>query len=413
MGRMKHVLVINHNAGAPQYGPNYRSYYVARSLAARGFRATIVASSFSHKLHTLPKTEGPLTRESIDGVEYLWLHGRPFRGLPGRLLEYRAFARRLRGLDRFVAGRPDVVVCSSPPPFWIYAAHRYARRSAARLIFEARDLWPQVVLDTVRLARLNPLTYVIAAAERFAYRRADAVVSVSAASKPYMTARGLAPQKFFCIPNGLDLRQCERTQPPVDAAPADATRRKSPNGCFRLGYVGAFGKSYGLEHLIRAASLLAGEKVSFMLIGDGPMKRRMQQQARGLSNVVFVDRVPKGRVPHLLADLDACFAGFLDRPAFRYGGNQNKIYDYMAAGKPVISAINSPFDPVAAAGCGLSIAAEDPRAIAEAVMTLKNAGAARLRQMGENGRRYVQRNHDYEHLGRLWAELIESLSLER
>ncbi|HUT09365.1 MAG TPA: glycosyltransferase family 4 protein [Thermoguttaceae bacterium] len=406
---MKHVVIINHNAGAPQYGPNYRSYYVARSLAARGFRATIVASSFSHKLHTLPKVEGEVTAESIDGVEYLWLRGRPFRGLLGRLLDYYAFARRLRGLDRLVEGRPDVVICSSPPPFWVYSAHRYARRFAAKLVFEARDLWPQVVLDTVRLARLNPLTYVIAAAERFAYRRADAVVSVSAASKPYMTARGLAPEKFFCIPNGLDLRQCETSRPPAaDAMPEDVRRRR-PDDWFRLGYVGAFGKSYGLQHLIRAASLLAGEKVSFVLVGDGPMKRKMQEQARGLPNVVFVDRVPKGRVPDLLADLDACFAGFLDRPAFRYGGNQNKIYDYMAAAKPVISAINSTFDPVSAAGCGLSIAAENPQAIAEAVMALKSTNAARLRQMGENGRRYVQRNHDYEHLGKLWADLIESL----
>jgi len=406
---MKHVVIINHNAGAPQYGPNYRSYYVARSLSRRGFRTTIIASSFSHKLHTLPKVNGEVTPESIDGIQYLWLRGRPFCGLWGRLLDYYRFARRLRDLARFVPGRPDVVICSSPPPFWVWNAHRYARRFHARLVFEARDLWPQVVLDTVRLARLNPLTYLIAAAERFAYRRADAVVSVSAASKPYMTARGLAPEKFVCIPNGLDLRQRETEKPPADDVLPEELQRASAGDCFRLGYVGAFGKSYGLQHLIRAASLLAGEKVSLVLVGDGPMKRRIQEQARGLPNVVFVDRVPKSRVPGLLADLDACFAGFLDRPAFRYGGNQNKIYDYMAAAKPVISAINSPFDPVAAAGCGLAIAAEDPQAIAEAVMALKNTNTAQLRQMGENGRRYVQRHHDYEHLGKLWANLIESL----
>ncbi len=406
---MKHVVIINHNAGAPQYGPNYRSYYVARSLRAQGYRTSIVASSFSHKFHTLPKVDGgvsrSVSRESIDGIEYYWLRCRPFRGTFGRVANYYGFAGKLKGLASIVAGDPDVVICSSPPPLWIWQARDYARRFGAKLVFEARDLWPQVVLDTMRLARLNPLTYVIAAAERFAYGNADAVVSVSPASKAYMVARGLPPERFACIPNGLDLQQPSPREEPL---PEPAGRPRA-NGTFRLGYVGAFGKSYGLQHLVRAASLLKDQPVSFLLVGDGPASKRLKAQARGLSNVTFADRIAKRQVPAVLADLDAGFASFLDRPAFRYGGNQNKIYDYMAASKPIIYALNSEFNPVAEADCGLTIAPENPQAIADAVMTLVRAGADDRRRWGENGRRYLQQHHGYQRLGKLWAELIESL----
>ncbi len=400
---MKHVVIVNHNAGAPPYGPNYRSYYVARSLVARGYRVSIVASSFSHKLHTLPAIDGRVTHEGIDGVDYYWLRGRPFRGRIGRMVEYRAFARKLRGLAQIVPHRPDIVICSSPPPLWVWNCHRYARQCGAKLIFEARDLWPQVVLDTVRFARLNPLTHLIAAAERFAYRRADAVVSVSPASQSYMADRGLPAGRFRCIPNGLDLSQLE--------AADETAQRDSPDAPFRLGYLGALGKSYGLPYLIDAAKLLADEDVSVVLVGDGPMKGRLQRRAQGLPNVRFVDRVPKAQVPAALAGFDAGYAGFLDRPAFRYGGNQNKLYDYMAAAKPVICALRSDYNPVASADCGLTVAPESAKAIAEAARQMRDAGTAERQRLGQNGRRYLEQYHSYERLGELWTELIESLSI--
>ena len=113
---MKHVLIVNHNAGSVHHGPNFRSYYVARSLIPLGVRVTIACSSFSHKLKKFPVVKGAFGEEEVDGVRMIWLKTPAYRSSPLRFWNYCCFARRLPLLYDLVSERVDAVVCSSPPP---------------------------------------------------------------------------------------------------------------------------------------------------------------------------------------------------------------------------------------------------------------------------------------------------------
>jgi glycosyltransferase involved in cell wall biosynthesis len=402
---MKHLLIVNHNAGAPQYGPNYRSYYMARALVSRGYKVTIIASCYSHKLHTLPEVSGDSSEELIDGINYIWVRTPEFGSNLGRLINYWSYHRHLMNIVELVPDRPDLILCSSPPPFWIWAARAASRHWGARLVFEARDLWPQVIIDTSsRNWLLWPLIFLMTRAERLAYATSDYVVSVSPASESYMVKKGLDPYRFVSIPNGIDLDQTRSETEPL----SPSLRKLLPRAGFLVGYVGGYGGSYGLKYLVDAARALQDEDIAFVFVGSGGQLKFLQKRAAGLSRVAFLSRIPKRQVPDLLSHVDVGFASFLDRPAFQFGGNQNKLYDYMAAELPILNAVNSAFDPVESAGAGLTIRPESTKAIVEGILRLRAAGNDQRKVMGRRGLEYLKKNHSHAVLAEKWISLLEA-----
>ena len=100
---------------------------------------------------------------------------------------------------------------------------------------------------------------------------------------------------------------------------------------------------------------------------------------------------------------DALYIGAKRTPLYRYGVGMNKIYDYMLSGRPILYAVESSNNPVAEAGCGIRIAAEDPQEIASAARMLLQMTEEERARLGENGRRYVRQYHDYRVLAGQFA----------
>ena len=175
------ILLINHYAGSPDHGMEFRPYYLARQWTARGHRVTIVAATYSHLRSMQPPEDGPVTDEVRDGIRYLWLRTPGYTGNGiDRIMNMLAFLGRLwllRGdLER--SFQPDVVIASSTYPLDIYPARSIARRTGARLIFEVHDLWPLSPMELGGLSRWHPFIMVMQAAENAAYRSSDAVVNI-------------------------------------------------------------------------------------------------------------------------------------------------------------------------------------------------------------------------------------------
>ena len=272
---MKHALIINHNAGSPYHGPNFRSYYAGLEWVKKGIQSTIVCSSFSHKLKKLPQVESDYSIEWIDGIRYIWLKTPPFSGNAGRLLNFIHFQRRLFMLDKIIQEPVDYVVCSSPPPFWIWFCRRFAARKGACLIFEARDLWPDVIFETTRLGFVNPAAWCMRIAEIDAYKNADAVVSVNESAIKIMQKRGLSRSRFWPIPNGVSLE----ADAGKDKVPESAVfcQKLREDGFFVVGYAGALSRIYALAYLAEAAQVLRHEKIAFVLAGTGEYENELNR----------------------------------------------------------------------------------------------------------------------------------------
>ncbi|WP_051229395.1 glycosyltransferase family 4 protein [Paludibacterium yongneupense] len=391
------ILYINHYAGSPRHGMEFRPYYLAREWVRSGHEVTMVAADYSHLRQHNPQLEHSYRSEEIDGIRYLWCRTPSYAGNGlGRVLNIFAFLGQLLRA-RLGRWRPDLVIASSTYPLDAVPAAWIAHRSRARLAYEVHDLWPLTPVEVGGMSPRHPFIRLMQWAENFAYRHADAVVSMLPCAREHMQSHGMAPDKYSVVPNGVDVAEWQGASLPLGEQHEALLDRLAAEGRFVVGYAGGHGLANALDYLLEAAAQVTTLPLSFVLVGDGPDKAALQQraQAAGLEHVHFLPALPKRAVPALLARMDTLFIGWRKLPIYRFGINPNKLFDYMMAAKPVIHSVDAGNDIVREAGAGLSVAAEDPAAIAAALTHMLALSPAARAEMGAAGRRYVLENHDY------------------
>lgn len=396
------IIYINHYAGSPAHGMEFRPYFMAKRWAAKGNNVTVAASSFSHlRTHNPELGNAKYKEEMIDGVRYVWISGNSYQGNNiGRIRNMLSF---LRGLYRYRAqltaqGKPDAVIASSTYPLDIYPARRIAKKYGAMLIYEVHDLWPLSPIELGGMDPKHPYIRLMQKAENDCYRYSDYVVSLLPCAKDHMAEHGMKPEKFVYIPNGIEKAAWEQPfhSPKVYE---EKLKKYREDGYFLIGYTGAHGIANALDSCVEAGEKLRGKKIKLLAVGPGPERDRLIAKAHDLKLddvVEFLDPVQRDCIPELLSQLDALYIGLQSQPLFRFGVSPNKLMDYMMAGKPVIFAIDAPNDLVKEAGCGISIPPEDSGAIAEAAVKLSQMPAEELETMGKRGKEYILANNEYD-----------------
>ncbi len=273
----------------------------------------------------------------------------------------------------------------------------WARRTP--FVFEVRDLWPQTLIDIGALPERSAAARVLAWLELFLYRRARAVVSLLPGAPDYIAGRGIPREKISYIPNGIAVDR------PAISSVAGTTEQLLARirewhrvGVTVAGYVGSHGRANGLDTLVRAAHELQSRgdrRFAFVFVGEGPEKAACQRLAaeNGLTNVLFWCAVPRQEVPAVLAALDVLLFCLRDVPVFRYGLSSNKLFDYLASGRPVVAACAVIDNPVAVSGAGVCVPPEAPEAVAEALLEVAALGGAGRTALGQRGQQWVHENH--------------------
>lgn len=436
------ILYINHYAGSPQHGMEYRPYYLAREWVRAGHAVRMLAASYSHvraqqpdlaamhaaashapngqmgqNAHPLPgdvvqeaveeagAKSGRATVQHIDGVAYHWYATPAYVGNGvGRVKNIWSFLWQV-WLDAPRLARtfePDVVIASSTYPMDIWVAHRIAKLARkqgkpCKLVFEVHDLWPLSPIELGGMSPKHPFIMLCQAAEKYAYQHADVVVSMLPKVAEHMQSHGLDVRKLHIVPNGITLDEWEGEAVPLRADVASHLAAQKAAGRKVVGYAGSHGTPNALEVLLQAAAHMQTEPFSFVLVGSGHEKAALQQQAQewGLQHVAFFDPIPKAHIPAFLAQLDIAYIGWQRVPIYRFGIAPNKLMDYMMARCVVLHSVEAGNDPVAEAGCGMTVPPADPQAVADGLRQLARLDAATRQRMGESGRQFVLDNHTY------------------
>jgi glycosyltransferase involved in cell wall biosynthesis len=408
------ILIINQYAGSIDHGMVTRPFYLGREWARQGHNVWIVAGSYSHLRVRTPHVSGRVTEEEVAGISYLWLktpayHGKGFL----RAVSIAAFIRELyRQKDLIIREcRPDIVITSSGYHLDVMPARAIADRTGAHLIVDVRDLWPLTAIELFDTPRWHPFVLLLQYAEDLAYRCADHAISVLPNAEPHMRAHGLPENSFSYIPNGIDVRGWDNPGAALSDEHQRILRSLRHEGKFILGYAGQHGLAHALDDLMKAAHLLRKERVALVLVGQGPEKAALQSQAErlALTNVFFLPPVARPQIPALLDGMDSFYIGWHRRSLYRFGISPNKLLDYMAAGKPVIHAVDAANDLVAESGGGISVPPEDPAAIAAAISRLAQMPLEEQAVMGEKGKAYVHAHHDYQILAERFLTTIGQL----
>lgn len=403
------ILYINHYAGGIEFGMDFRPYYLAREWVKKGHNVRIVAGDYSHLRTTNPDVKNDFQVDIIDGIEYQWIKSGEYAGNgAARAISIFRFSWKLYKNAGKLAQEfePDVVISSSTYPLDTYGSQRIVecvnnkrhkiKQSLCKYIHEGHDLWPLTLIEIGGMSKSHPFVLLMGLAEKSAYRHADTVVSVLPGILPHLLENGFNEQKqqFLPLPHGIVLEDWNNNEALNNEVAATLERLKAA-GKFIVLYCGGHAISNALDVLVEAAKQCNIPDVSFVLIGMGVEKERLQRLAAGADNILFLSAIPKTQVPAALTFADVLYVGAKPHSLYRYGVSMNKMYDYMMAGKPIINGVKASNNDIAEADCGLTIEPESPEAIIKAVTTLKKMSLSEREKMGANGKKWVLENAEY------------------
>lgn len=349
----KTVWMVAQYALPPAMTGGTRHYETSAILKEHGWTSRVIASPFNHKTHTMerPVSPGkPRLNTVEDEVNFTWVYSTPYHGNDARryvnMVSFLAMSQ-IRGRK---AERPSVVLGSSPHLLAALSGWITARRYRVPFIFEVRDLWPEslVQLGLTNKAIIKPLAWL----EKFLYAKADAIVALTEGIGTDIQERIRDPEKVYVLPNAV-------SKPTAISPARRAAVRASMgwhDGEIIAIYAGAHGDANDLGQVVNAARALASTAgIRFILLGDGPTKNALVDQAAGLDNIQFLDAVPKSEIGDILQSADIGLLTLKPIPLFE-GARPNKLFDYMGAGLPTISTVKGEAEKVLAeSGAGVAI----------------------------------------------------------
>lgn len=407
------IVLINHYAGTPKTGMEFRPYYLAREWFKNGHDVTIIAASNSHVRSVQPEVKNDLEIQIIDDVRYIWIKTPKYEGNSfGRIKNMFSFVFKLLKYSRQIVAeyKPDAVIASSTYPLDIFPSKKIAKLSGAKLFFEVHDLWPLSPMELGGYSKYHPFIMVMQYAENYSYRNCDAVISMLPKTLDHMISHGLKNEKFNYIPNGIVFEDWENPES-IPEEHMNFIMNLKNEGKKVIAYTGAIGLANALDSYIDAAKILKDENIEFVIVGKGPEKESLKNkiEKEQIKNVHFLDPVKKTMIPDLLTYFDFLYIGLQNKSLFRFGISPNKLLDYFMAGKPVVQAINAGNNIVADYNCGFSAKAEDAVEISKAIRLMLNTDEKELNEMGKNGRDYVLKNHEYKYLASKFIDIMQNV----
>lgn len=408
------ILLINHYAGSPNMGMEFRPYYLAHEWAKMGHSVTVLAATYSHLRQRQPKVSRSWQEQELEpNLRYVWLKTPRYASPIRRILNIFTFVLRVHFAARRIAKhwKPDIVIASSTYPFDIYPARRITRRAGARLIYEVHDLWPLTPMVVGGYSPRHPFIWLMQRAENYAYRHVDHVISLLWNSEPHMREHGLAPGKFTCIPNGFTPSEWETSSAePLPELHRTLLGKLRAARRFIVGFTGGYTLSAGVYTLLKAAaSLREDPSIALVFMGDGLAKSEMEAYVseHGLTNVHILPPIPKRAVPTVLPSFDLAYMGSLHSVLDSYGTSMNKEIDYMMGSLPIVSSVDEPNARLEREGYGLRVEAENAPALAEAIRRLASMSPEDRQAMGRKGREYALANLAYPTLAQRMLEAMQ------
>jgi len=312
---------------------------------------------------------------------------------------------------------PDVIYASSPELFATGMAIWFAKKKKIPVIVEIRDLWPESIVEYTSLSGNNPIIKILYGLERWIYKNADRIIFTFEGGVDYIKNKGwdtesggkIDIKKVRYINNGVDLKRFDYDK--VNNIIEDEELDK--NNSFKVVYTGSVRRVNCVWMLVEVAKMLKEEgidDISFIIYGDGTEKEDLvlECQKHNLKNVHFRNRVDKKYVASILerADLNI-FVGEPDSMN-QYGLSLNKLFDYMASGKPILSNIKANYDNILKYDCGVVVADDGITPIYEGILKIKELPQSEYKKYCNNAKT-AAKDFDFGKLTSKLHEIIDEI----
>ncbi len=407
------ILIINHYAGSPEMGMEFRPYYFAREWIKMGHRVDVIAADYSHLRRKNPVVANDFQEEIIDGIHYHWIKTRKYEGNGAqRAITMFQFISKLWSnvsrINREMA--PDVVICSSTYPLDTFVGQKIRRKAKkpVKLIHEVHDMWPISPIELGGMSPSHPFIKVMQWGEDSFCKNSDLVVSLLPAAKDYFCEHGMRADKFRHVANGVVLEEWQT----YDRLPEEISTHlvsNSRKGKFNLCFFGSIHKTYNLDVLIETVKKMDRDDLAVTFIGPGMDKQELKEMAAGHDDKFrFFDPIKKSCIPDLFNYIDATFVGAKSQNIFRFGICMNKLFDSMMGGKPILYMVDAPNNYVEDYNCGITVEGSESEFLEEGILKLLEMKKEDAETLGQNGRYAATSVFNYVSL----AESFEKIMLE-
>lgn len=399
----KDVWLINHYATEMFETQGGRHYNFAINLKKKGYRPVIICASFLHKgtKNYIEEKDQRFIIKEREGIPFVFIKTGSYFGngkqriknmiefSVGLLRSYRALMKKLK--------KPDVIIASSVHPFTCVAGIIISKKIHCKIITEIRDLWPETLVMLGALKEKSMIARILYYGERWIYKRSDAIVFTMEGGKQYIIDRGwnktIDLKKVYYINNGIDLEQFDQQVESVYFFDVDLE-----SNAFKIIYTGTISRANDIGRIVKAAGevqKIYGNKIMFLIYGQGDEQAILEKYCLDykIQNVKFKGRVPKKNIPYILSKGNILIVNYAKEifeskhNVLRYGGSHNKLFEYIAAGKPVLYTQPSAYNLVEKYRCGLVLKENNSvDGLVQGIIKMYKLDKEEYKEMCENSR---------------------------
>ena len=420
----KNLWIWNHYATNMYKDRAGRHYWFAENLVRNGYNPTIFCASTNHFSDENIDTKGKKYITDLqDGISFVFVNTPNYKGNgKKRIYNMISFYRKLFPVAKEYAklnGKPDVIIASSVHPLTMVAGIKIAKKLNIPCICEIRDLWPEAIFMYGRVKENGIIGRILTKGEHWIYKKANALVFTKEGDTGYIkekkwdTEHGgdIDLKKAYYINNGLSIEDFEKSIREKKLEDADLNSNK-----FNVVYAGAIRPVNNVGNILDAASLLKNEKdIQFLIYGDGNERELLEKRVaeEGLHNVKMKGFVNKQFIPYILSKSSVNILNYSQTQYnWTRGNSSNKLFEYMASGKPVISTVKMGYSIIDKYKCGFELENCTPESVSNAILKIKNMSEEEYEEYGKRAKLGAS-DFDFKVLTNKLIEVINSVLGEK
>lgn len=408
----KTITMVNHYGAQEKYLGFSRYPNWGKFLVEQGDSVYIICDGNIHNSNICLLTDEDDYRIIKDnGINYVYIRTHRYTGNGiSRVLNLVSFYfSALRTIQKLP--KADFVIAQTPNPLACLAALKYAKKQNVPCICDVVDLWPESIVVYNHMSRNNPVIAMLYKLEKWIYKKCDALIFSIPGGYQYIIDKGwessVPKEKVFHINTGVDVGAFDRKK-------EKCTRNDYMDNLeekFKVVYSGAVRLVNNLDILVKAGEIIQNKGFKDIIIlihGAGDYVEDLKEYCRknNITNVKLFGRIQKDDIPYVLSNADLCILCYQNTPILRYGGSMNKLFDYFASGKPVVSNAKMNYSLIEQYQCGYELDSNDPNKMAECIIRFYEMSAQERYTFGINSRKAAE-DFDIPKLGSKLLKVLE------
>lgn len=404
------IWLIDHYSVPVKYYPLARQTNFAKNLILQGHNVIIFAASTVHNSDINLIEDGKKYIEVMDGkVKYILIHCHQYSGNGiRRIANMYEFAFKLEKICSNFK-KPDAIISTSMTLFACKKGLQLGKKYGCKNIAQITDLWPETIVAYQVASKWNPIVLYMRQIEKWIYKNADKIIFSMEGAFDYIQERGwekvIPRNKVYFINNGVNLDEFNFNRDHYRIIDADL----SNESLFKVIYTGSIRKVNNVNKLLDVALKIKNPNIRILIWGDGDQKEDLLKRIKNekIENVIFKGKTDKRNIPFIVSMADLNIVHNSSSPLYRFGISFNKIFDYFAAGKPMLTDFECKYNPMVSEDAGIEVSSGDAEKIAEKIEEVARLETNKYMDYCNNAKKAAKK-YDFKNLTVLLLKIIQS-----